>query len=166
MSDERHAQYVEADKGARLIHFAFYAAWAATVLICKWLFEQKSGGKLALRDVLTASVWYWVVPMSFFLLVQASYFFWIGMRTVRARIYPPPATKMPGRTKVRTGGAALFMASGCFAASVLDLMVILMLSLSLIMPLVYREPWYRKFVEPMFSSAVREKCPACVHKPN
>jgi hypothetical protein len=65
VTDNQHAKYVEADKRARVLLFAFFGLWIVAESLCRWLAADRIGIKIdentplaALRDVTSAFIWY------------------------------------------------------------------------------------------------------------
>lgn len=108
MNTDHDEIYVKADMKARIALFSFLGIWIVVGLMLKWFANERleSAGAGQAVSLGRATVWYWIVPMMLFILVQAAYLLWMGIKTFREGIHPPTGTRMPFRTRVRVGNMA------------------------------------------------------------
>ena len=135
MTDEKNTQYVLGDKRTKQMLFVFLGIWIVAGLIFRWLSEEKLGqiGQVAdkpsgvIGELESIAVWYWILPMAFFFLIQAIYLVWMGVKTLQTGIYPPTGARMPFRTKVRTGTGAKIIAGEYFLGGICSIVIIVLL---------------------------------------
>ena len=132
--DNNNSQYIEGNSRVRLVLFAFlgFSSLAGFVLrqIAEKKIEQLNMVKktaIAMNELKNIVINFEIIPLSIFCTIQGIYFIWLGTKTMRADIFPPPGVKMPFRTKIQTGTSAKLSAIGCFFAAVLGFTVIAML---------------------------------------
>jgi hypothetical protein len=132
MNIDQNEKYVEADTKARVRHFSFLGIWLVVGLILKWFVDERLKSAGAVDQAVSlgrATVWYWIVPMTMmlFILVQAAYLLWMGIKTFRGGIHPPTGTRMPFRTRVRVGNMAKLIGAGYLFAFAANLVLIALL---------------------------------------
>ena len=109
--NNNNSQYIEGNFCIRLAIFAFLGLWILTGFLLKPIAEKKieqintapqRNAFVSLNDLRDIHLKFIVIPMSIFLTIQGLYLLRLGVKTLRAGIYPPPAVKMPFRTKIQT----------------------------------------------------------------
>ena len=132
--DNNNSQYIEGNLRVRIVMFAFLGFSGFIGFLLKQIADKKleqiktvKYTTEALKELNNIFINFEIIPLSIFCTIQGIYFIWLGAKTWRAGIYPPPGVKMPFRTKIQTGTISKLSAIGCFFAAVLGFAVIAML---------------------------------------
>lgn len=116
MQNNKEVHYIEADPKAKLLFFAFFIVWIAAGFILKQLYTNSIYMNIEMAntdpvqaniEVVRSILYYGVIPMSLFVAAYGAYLIFIGVKIIRARIYPPPGMRMPFRTKIKTSSLSV-----------------------------------------------------------
>lgn len=131
--NDNNSQYITGNLRIRIAVFAFLGLWILTGFLLTPIAEQKineinsasqNTNVASMSEMRDVFIKYIVIPMSVFLTIQGLYFLWLGIKTLRSGIYPPPDVKMPFRTKMQTGIKAKSSAFGCLFAGLCNFFII------------------------------------------
>lgn len=131
-------QYIEGNSRVRLAIFVFLGLWILTGFLLKPIAEKRieqinamtqSNPDQVVNEVKGLLIKFRIIPQSIFISIQGLYFLWLGIKTMRAGIYPPPDVRMPFRTRIQNGRKAKLTAIGCIIASLCHFAVIAFLIL-------------------------------------
>jgi hypothetical protein len=132
--DNNNSQYIEGSSRVRIVLFAFLGFWGIIVFLLKQISEKKIEQLNALKDTTTALnelnnifIYYLIIPMSVFCIIQGFYLLRLGVKTMATGVYPPPGTKMPFRTKIQNGLFAKLSGIGCLFAGLCNFVIITIL---------------------------------------
>ncbi len=132
--DNNNSQYIEGNSRVRLVMFAFLGFWGLIGFLLKKIAENKieqiksiTNTTTALNELNSLYIKYLILPMAFFCVIQGVYLFALGLKTMRAGIYPPPGVNVPFRTKIKKGITAKLSGIGCLVAGLCNFLIIALL---------------------------------------
>ena len=124
--DNNNSQFIEGNSRVRLALFVFLGLWILTGFLLKPITEKRieniktmpqSTPTIVLNEIILVTIKFGVIPHTIFFSIQGLYLLWLGIKTMKAGIHPPPGVKMPFRTRLRVGRRAKITALGYFFAS-------------------------------------------------
>jgi hypothetical protein len=132
--DNNNGQYIEGSSRVRLIMFAFLGFWGLIGFLLKQIAENKieqikavSNTTAVLNELNSIYIKYLILPMTLFCIIQGVYLLMLGIKTMRAGIYPPPGVNVPFRTKIKKGTMAKLSGIGCLFAGLCNFLIIALL---------------------------------------
>lgn len=118
--DNNNNQYVEGNSRVRLVMFAFLGFWGLIGYLLKQIMEKKieqvktpSNTKMALNELINIFTNYLIIPLFIFCIIQGIYFLRLGIKTMKAGVYPPPGVNMPFKTRINRGIKAKIAGIAC-----------------------------------------------------
>jgi hypothetical protein len=112
-NDNNNSQYIEGNSRIRIALFAFLGCWGLIGFLLKTVAEKKleqinalGNATEALSQMNDIFLKFLILPLSMFCTIQGIYLLWLGTKTIRAGIHPPPGVNVPFRTRIQTGSKA------------------------------------------------------------
>ena len=130
-----NSKYIQGDSRVRTGIFIFLGLWIALGLFLRTTALTKMeqinktthDTRIAIHEMNHVFLFYVLIPLSIFLSIQGVYFLRIWLKTIRAKIYPPPGIGMPFRTKIQTGRKAILISLAYLFSGICSFTVIVIL---------------------------------------